>query len=147
MWDYGTWFLVLTLIGVVLLVGTIMAIERQSDRDARQRSEQVLRTHLSTAELAGLNRQGYLEVASPSRAGRAYLVSPSASRVVVVQNGVPVSRLCIHPVVRLPGREEVLAHKLMLQTDEADYLRRANVVWYTRETTPTLGEPDATGES
>jgi len=30
----------------------------------------------------------------------------------------------------LPAREAVLAHKLMIETVEDDYMRRANVVWF-----------------
>jgi hypothetical protein len=46
--------------------------------------------------------------------------------VAVAEGGVDVALLCIAPVDWLPPSDVVLAHKLMIEGDEQEYLRRAN---------------------
>ena len=94
----------------------------------RVRAEALLREHLSQAELAVLDRHGFLEVPSRVEAGRVYRV-PTEGSVTVVQNGVPVLRLCIQPATPLPGREAILAHKILIEAAEHEYVRQANLVW------------------
>jgi len=101
-----------------------------ADYRAHSRAEALLRAHLSSDELAQLNRCGYLEIASPAHAGRVYQVDALDTRVTVFQHGEMVQRLCIRTSVPLPAREAVLAHKLMIETVEEDYMQRANVVWF-----------------
>jgi len=118
---------------LVLLAMAMMALAmffwymRGADR-ATQRAEALLSTQLSPIELEQLNSMGALHVASGMTAGRTYAIPPRGT-VTVLQDGEPVMRLCIRPVTLLPGREAVLAHKLHIEANEDDYLRRANVVW------------------
>jgi hypothetical protein len=100
---------------------------RGADR-ATQRAEALLSAQLSPIELEQLNSMGALHVQSGLTAGRTYAIPPRGT-VTVMQDGQPVMRLCIRPVTLLPGREAVLAHKLHIEANEDDYLRRANVVW------------------
>jgi hypothetical protein len=114
-----------------LLVAVIYALidDARRDREAVARAEALLRTHLSETELGELKRSGVLRVASPQHAGRVYDVRANGGRVTVRNNGSPEFELCVHPREILPGREHVLAHKLMIEGAEDEYIRRANVVW------------------
>jgi hypothetical protein len=40
--------------------------------------------------------------------------------------GKPLTRYCIHPVDYIPGEDWAIAQKLMLETDEKEFLRVAN---------------------
>ena len=46
--------------------------------------------------------------------------------MAVQENGVVVESLCVAPVDWLPPSDVVLTHKLMIEGDEQEYLRRAN---------------------
>jgi hypothetical protein len=106
-----------------------------ADRKAVARAEALLRAHLSDAEFGQLQRSGVLWVTSPTYAGRVYQVRASSGRVTVLNNGSPEIELCIRPRELLPGREHVLAHKLMIEAAEDEYTRRANVVWRAGQAT------------
>jgi hypothetical protein len=106
-----------------------------ADRKAVARAEAVLRTHLSGVEFEQLQRSGVLCVASPTHAGRVYQVRADSGRVTVLKDGSPEIELCIRPRELLPGREHVLAHKLMIEAAEDEYTRRANVVWRAGQAT------------
>jgi len=123
-----------------LFVATAASVWRIiADYRAHSRAEVLLRTHLSDAELAQLNRCGYLEVPSPQYTGRVYQVDALDTRVSVLQDGEMVQRLCIRTSEPLPAREAVLAHKLMIETLEDDYMQRANVVWFRPAAKPECG--------
>jgi len=106
-----------------------------ADRRAVARAEAVLRTHLSDREFSQLQRSGVLSVASPSHAGRVYQVRANSGRVTVMHDGAPELELCIRPRELLPGREHILAHKLMIEAAEDEYTRCANVVWRAGQAT------------
>ncbi len=106
-----------------------------ADRRAVARAEAMLRTHLSEVEFQQLQRSGVLCVASPTHAGRVYQVRADSGRVTVLTDGSPEIELCIRPRDLLPGREHVLAHKLMIEAAEDEYTRRANVVWRAGQAT------------
>jgi len=46
--------------------------------------------------------------------------------VAIVEGGTEVESLCVTPVDSLPPGDVVLVHKLMIEGDEQEYLRRAN---------------------
>jgi hypothetical protein len=96
---------------------------------ARRRADAVLRSHLSARELGHLKRFGVLEVRSSRQPERIYQVRAQSGRVLVREGGLCTMELCIRATVQLPGDEHVLAHKLMIQAAEEDYLARANVIW------------------
>jgi hypothetical protein len=96
---------------------------------ARRRAEVLVRNHLSGYELSQLKRFGQLDVASRKRPGRVYQVRAQSGRVFVREAGLCTMELCIRAGVDLPGDEHVLAHKLMIQGAEDEYLARANVIW------------------
>ena len=120
----ATLILVATMVAVVAILAWCV---RAADR-ALHRSEELLHQHLTIHELDQLDRVGTVHVPSGLTPGRVYVV-PVRGSVTVLQDGSPVMRLCIRSAEELPGREEVLVHKINIQAAEEEYLRRANVVW------------------
>jgi hypothetical protein len=119
------WFILAA--GAAYVAATAVVLMRA--HRAEQRAEELVRTMLSPAELDQLNQTRYLDVPSRTHAGRLYRIPAYDGLMAVMQDGTMVMRVCIRPAQTLPGREHVLAHKLLLEADESDYLRRANVVW------------------
>lgn len=95
-------------------------------RQAQERAERLLQETLSEEEYRQLNRRGYLEVPSPSRARRSYRVPRHQGQVKVLEEGVPVMALCVQSVEPIPDGDAVLMHKLMIEGNEEEYLRVAN---------------------
>lgn len=114
---------------VAIIVVTKIVVDLFVWRRARWRAAAVLRRHLLGHEQSQLRRLGVLEVRSSKRPQRVYEVSAQPGFVLVRDAGLCTMTLCIHPGVELPGNEHVLAHKLMIQADEDEYLARANVIW------------------
>ena len=100
---------------------------RRSDRGAAEaRATALLEDLLTEDERRQLERDGYLGVPSPSRPGRTYRVPRHRGQVRVYEGRALVMTLCVGPVGRLPDGDVVLLHKLMIEGDEAEYLRAAN---------------------
>lgn len=94
---------------------------------AQRRAESLLRELISDEEYAQVCGTGYLDVASPSRAGRVYRVPRGPGQVLVLDGGRVVERLCVQPEYGgLPEANVVVMHKLLIQADEERYLRVAN---------------------
>lgn len=94
--------------------------------EAKTRAEALLAEMLPEDEYQQLARRGYLEVPSPSTPDRVYRVPKYRGRVHVYEKGKPVVSLCVQPERLVPDADVVLIHKLMIQGDEAEYLRLAN---------------------
>lgn len=133
----GVMLAILALVIVCLIVAVSVVIVQDSggDRQSINRAEALLRSYLSPSELKELKHSGFLQVASRQHAGRVYDVSATGGRVTVRVNGTPEFELCVRPREPLPGREHVLAHKLMIEAAEDEYVKRANVVWRAGYTT------------
>lgn len=105
----------------------LVGLGRRSDwREAQERAEALLRDLLSEDDYRNLNRRGYLEVPSPSRPRRIYRVPRHQGQVKVYEGGVPVMALCVQSIEPIPDGDVVLMHKLMIEGNEAEYLRVAN---------------------
>jgi hypothetical protein len=125
-----------TLLGLLgLILATWLAVRwrrrwrrrlRLAEREAHERAEALLSTMLTGEEYAQLDEHGYLEVASPSQPNRRYRVPRRPGRVCVIDSGVEVASLCVAPVEWMPPGDILLTHKLMIEGDEQEYLRRAN---------------------
>lgn len=99
---------------------------RLAERQAHDRAEALLGEILTDSELAQLGERGYLEVPSPSQPERSYRVPRSPGRVCIVEKGVEVASLCVGPAESVPAGDVILTHKLMIEGNEQEYLRRAN---------------------
>lgn len=115
----------------LLLIGwwRHLACQRGLQQQARERAEMLLQEILTPEEYVQLNTRHRLEVPSRQRAGRVYHIPEDGFRPVTVYEwGVPTVCLCLRPLQPLPPRETVLVHKLLLEADEDDYWRRANIL-------------------
>ncbi len=94
---------------------------------AERRATNLLRDVLTPEQCRQLLWHGYLEVPSPSAAGRVYRVPRARGGFVqVIEDGKAVMRLCVQPVERLPDADVIVLHKLMIEANEEHYLQRAN---------------------
>jgi len=96
-------------------------------QDADRRADLLLESQLSPDEWNQLVTQGYLRVQSPSRPNRTYLIPRYRGLVRVYEQGRSVMRLCVGPVEQVPDADVVLMHKLMIEGNEEEYLKTANV--------------------
>ena len=123
---------VLIVLGLILVLCVALSWRRRNsklelaERVAQDRAEALLRDVLSAEEYTRLGQQGYLEVCSPSMPTRIYCVPKGPGRVAIQEDGLLVESLCVAPIDWLPPSDVVLAHKLMIEGDEQEYLRRAN---------------------
>jgi hypothetical protein len=121
----------LVLFGLTLATCVALSWRRRrnlglAQRQAQDRAEALLRDILTAEEYAQLREHGYLEVRSRSRPTRMYRIPRGPVQVTVHERGVAVELLCVTPVDWLPPSDVVLTHKLMIEGDEQEYLRRAN---------------------
>jgi hypothetical protein len=90
------------------------------------RAEELLREVLEDSEYRQLMDRGYLEVPSPHNEGRIYRVPLDDGLVHVYECGELTQRLCVQPVEYLPRYDIIVMHKLLIDSDEGEYLARAN---------------------
>ena len=119
------WWVVAAAVVVILarlLVGPIQqgrdALVRE--RQARLRAEALLLAWLSAEQRAQYLARGWFEVTTA--AGRRYRVRPGG--VVRVEPGG--SAYCIEATSPVPVADEMLANKLLLETDERRFLATAH---------------------
>jgi hypothetical protein len=107
---------------------------------AERRAASLLRAMLTPAECRQVLWHGYLEVHSPTTAGRVYRVPRArGSFVQVFDDGQPVMRLCVQPVERLPEADVIVLHKLMIEANEEVYLEKANKYLSPESSAPAFG--------
>jgi len=129
-------FIVATFVITCLAVGLVAHLAHGGEpwfrtpkvtwQEAHARAETLLKEMLTVAEYDQLGERGYLDVPSPSQPARTYRVPRKGGRVAVVEGGVEIESLCVAPVESVPPGDVVLIHKLMIEGDELEYLRRAN---------------------
>jgi hypothetical protein len=93
---------------------------------AEERARTLLRQQLGEERFALLLRRGYLEIPSPSLPDRSYRIPYTQGMVDVIEGGVATMRLCIVPTRWVPDGDLVIMHKVLIEGDEARYLRVAN---------------------
>lgn len=119
--------LFLILLAVGLWVLTLQAWPAPMvDREAVARARALLREVLAEAEWQQLQQTGWLELESPTRPGARYRIPARPGPVELVEPTGERRLLCLVPLAPLPVPELVLLHKLWIEADEAEYLRRAN---------------------
>jgi hypothetical protein len=103
-------------------------------QEAEQRAEQLLKTILPHDQYNHLVRKGYLEVQSGMYPYRTYRIPRHRGSVEVYEMGRLVMSLCVQPTENIPDSDVVIMHKLMIEGNEREYLRRAN--YFDRQTDP-----------
>lgn len=96
--------------------------------EAERKGQELLRQILTPQEYYALNERGFLEVGSPSVAGRVYRIPRRRGLVERIDEGGAAVRLCVVPDRWLPDADIVLMHKFLIEADEARYLEVANRV-------------------
>ncbi len=105
-----------------LLLGLVWWVREASGRrrEAAQRAEALLVAWLSAAQRAQYRRWGWFEV--HTAAGHRYGIWPGR----VVRLDVRGAGYCIEATTPAPVAEEMLANKLLLETDERRFLATAH---------------------
>ena len=93
---------------------------------AEGRARLLLCQLLGDEEYERVTRRGYLDVPSPSIPDRLYRVPYFQGMVDVIEGGIATMRLCVVPARWVPDADVVIMHKLLIEGDEARYLRIAN---------------------
>ena len=94
--------------------------------DAERRAQHLLGLMLNRREMDQLNTFGFIELRSRLIPGRCYRVPRRRGQVQVYEEGRHAGSLCIQPTRWVPDGDVVLMHKLMIEGNEAEYLRTAN---------------------
>lgn len=94
--------------------------------EAEQRARVLLRQLIGDAEFERLTKRGYLDVPSALVPGRIYRIPYFQGMVNVIEGGIATMQLCVLPTRWVPEPDVVIIHKLMIEGDEARYLRLAN---------------------
>ena len=107
-------------------LGVPIAPTREERQIAERRARALLRQLLGDEEFERIVRRGYLDIPSPAIPGRFYRVPYFQGMVDVIENGISTMRLCVVPTRWIPDPDVVIMHKLLIEGDEARYLRVAN---------------------
>ena len=104
----------------------MVAEQEQKKQNAQKRALELLRQILTETQLAAFEKDQCIPVDAPS--GNKYLIKKGRSgNVVSIKDGKPVEKYCIHPSdYEIPDEDCMLAQKLLLEDDEAEFLRIAN---------------------
>lgn len=94
--------------------------------EAERRALRLLAQLLQPEQLDQLNTMGFVELKSRLIPGRSYRVPRRRGQVQVYEDGRHAGSLCIQPTRWVPDGDLVLMHKVMIEGNEADYLRTAN---------------------
>lgn len=99
------------------------AVQRARD-EADKRAEQWLISHLNSNQKEEYAEHRQFTVYSKDRERR-YAVTRSTV-YLLDEKGREIKSFCIHPEVRLPIADEMCCKKLLLETDEEEFLRISN---------------------
>lgn len=98
---------------------------------AKARARKLLFSMLNTDQQKELEEKNFFHLTVHDRSGsmRVYRIEHGyAGNVKLIGvDGQPVKRYCIHADYRLPYEDQMLAQKLMLETNEPEFLRIANM--------------------
>jgi len=103
----------------------IVWLTREKTERAEKRAEELLLMCLPEHLREQYLKHGYFDVNTPRSR---YRINRGFTQNVELldKDGRPMKRLCIHPEIRVPNADNMLAQKLMLETNEAEFLRLAN---------------------
>ena len=100
--------------------------EEKRRKAAERRARKLLLQCLNLEQKLSYTRTQKFRVEAPS--GRVYELRRGWAGNVdeLGADGKPVNRLCIHPGQLIPAEDNLLAQKLMIETDEEAFRRKAN---------------------
>jgi hypothetical protein len=91
---------------------------------AIKRSERLLDRMLSSKQRKYWHRNRYIDIRSPAYPDRLYRI-PEYGKVLCFDSGKLTKRLCIYSIDRLPLADKLVALKVMIESDEQEFLRIA----------------------
>jgi len=90
---------------------------------AAERAEKLLESCLTSEQRGQLAKHGWFTVVA--RSGRVYQIKRGRARnVIEMRTG---RTYCCHPIDNVPDADTMLAQKMMLEVEEDEFLRMANV--------------------
>lgn len=93
---------------------------------ANARAKKLLLQNLNKEQIKSFSRYKKFLVQAPS--GRVYELRDGwAGNVEEIKDGKRIARFCIHPGIKVPNCDNLLAQKLMLETDEERFRKIANM--------------------
>lgn len=103
------------------------ARSRRFREAAQHRAENLLRSVLNAEQRAELEQHGHFHVRTQGT-NRVYRIERGfQGNVKLMVEGRAIRRYCIHADSRLPYADQMAAQKLMLETNEHEFLRIANM--------------------
>jgi hypothetical protein len=120
-------------LAVWMLWRLLISPARQFEAGAEEKAKALLTEVLTDAERRQLTEEGFLTVDSPNVGGRTYRIPGRLGWVEMYESGLLMKKLCVLPHEGLPPGDIVLMHKLMIEGNEDEYLRLANVRWARRD--------------
>jgi len=100
-----------------------MKAEVEKKAKAKVRAKKLLQDHITKEQRESLEKHGFFEVVV---AGKTYRIRQGThGNVRLIENGKEVKSFCIQPNY-VPDEDAMLAQKLLLETDEASFLKIAN---------------------
>lgn len=102
---------------------TMLCMQRS---DAERRAQELIVKMLNREQVTQLNGLGFIELRSRLIPGRTYRLPRRRGQVQVYEHGHHAGSLCIQPTRWVPDGDIVIMHKLMIEANEAEYLRTAN---------------------
>lgn len=106
-------------------------------KEAEEKAEKLLQEHLNEEQQKEYQEQQAFHVVTAS--GRRYQVrrgiSGNVYEIKAEQDGKvkELKKFCIHPHISVPAADNMLAQKLLLETNEAEFERVANVTQLARD--------------
>lgn len=91
---------------------------------AIRRSERLLDRMLSSKQRKYWHRNRYIDIQSPAYPTRLYRI-PEHGKVLCFDSGKLTKRLCIYSIDRMPLADKMVALKVMIESDEQEFLRIA----------------------
>jgi len=96
--------------------------------EANHRAEKLLMQFLNDRQREQFTRERFFEVASADGNRRYRIKEGWAGNVEVISpEGVIIETLCIHPTKEMPSADNLLAQKLMIETNEELFRKTANI--------------------
>jgi hypothetical protein len=94
--------------------------------EAERRAQQLVAQLLTRDQLRQLTTFGFIELRSRLISGRFYRIPRRRGQVQVYEEGRHAGSLCIQPTRWVPDADLLVMHKVMIEGNEAEYLRTAN---------------------
>lgn len=98
---------------------------RKRAAEAKARAEKLLVQCFTPEQKTSLDVRGFFYVAVGEKKYRIERGYAGNVKLVDAEDR-PIESFCIHPSVRVPDADAMLAQKLLLEADEAAFLRTAN---------------------